>query len=127
MAQFAFSLVSPERELFSGDVDAVSVPGTEGIFEVRSGHAPVMATLSPGILEVRQSGQTHRTYIQGGFADVSPSGLTVLAEQAVAETDLSGDVLTGERARAEGVLKDVGADADAKIQAQRAMEALSKY
>ncbi|MEM9839084.1 MAG: ATP synthase F1 subunit epsilon [Pseudomonadota bacterium] len=127
MSQFSFSLVSPERELFSGDVDAVVVPGTEGIFEVRAGHAPLMATLSPGILEVHQGGQTHKTFVRGGFADVSPSGLTVLAEQAVAEGELSGDALTGERTRAEAVLKDDGADADAKLQAQRAVDALSKY
>ena len=127
MPQFAFSLVSPERELFSGDVDAVVIPGTEGIFEVRAGHAPLMATLSPGMLEVHQGGKTIRTYVRGGFADVSPSGLTVLAEKAVAEGDLKGDTLTGERDDAKATLADSGADPDAKLQAQRAMDALARF
>ena len=127
MSQFPFSLVSPERELFAGDVDAVVIPGTEGIFEVRAGHAPLMATISPGMLEVHQGGKSHKTYVRGGFADISPTGLTVLAEHAVGESDLKGDVLSGERDQAKAVLGDDGADADAKLQAQRAVDALSKY
>lgn len=127
MPQFAFSLVSPEREVFSGEVDSVSVPGTEGVFEVMAGHAPVMATLSPGLIEVRHGNETHRTFVRGGFADVSANGLTVLAEKAVAETELQGEVLTGEREIAKGVIDDKGAAADDKLQAQRALDALAKF
>ena len=127
MAQIAFSLVSPERELFSGDVDAVVIPGTEGIFEVRAAHAPLMATLSPGLLEVHAGGQVTKTYVRGGFADVSPNGLTVLAEKAVAEGELAGDVLTAERTQAEGTIADTGASPDAVLNARRAIDALSSY
>ncbi|MEM0928323.1 MAG: ATP synthase F1 subunit epsilon [Pseudomonadota bacterium] len=125
MSQFAFSLVSPERELFSGDVDAVVVPGTEGVFEVRAAHAPLMATLSPGIIEVHTGGSVHKTYIRGGFADVSVSGLTVLAEKAVAEADLAGDVLASERSEAEKLLTN---DApETVLNAQRAIDTLAGY
>ena len=125
MSQFAFSLVSPERELFSGQVDAVVVPGTEGVFEVRAAHAPLMATLSPGIIEVHTGGSVEKTYVRGGFADISQSGLTVLAEKAIAEADLQGDVLVSERGEAETMLKD---DApETVLNAQRAMDALAKY
>lgn len=127
MAQIAFSLVSPERELFSGDVDAVIVPGTEGIFEVRAAHAPLMATLSPGLLEVHSSSGVTKTYVRGGFADVSPNGLTILAEKAVAEDELQGDVLTSERAQAEATISDAGATSEAVLSARRAIEALSPY
>lgn len=127
MAQFAFSLVSPERELFSGDVDAVVVPGTEGTFEVRANHSPLMATLSPGILEVHQGGDVTRTFVRGGFADISPNGLTVLAEKAVGEQDLQGDTLTAERDTAQGVIDEEGASPDDVLNARRALDALSKY
>ncbi|MEM7741026.1 MAG: ATP synthase F1 subunit epsilon [Pseudomonadota bacterium] len=125
MSQFAFSLVSPERELFSGDVDAVVVPGTEGVFEVRAEHAPLMATLSPGIIEVHSGGSVQKTYVRGGFADVSQNGLTVLAEKAVAEADLNGDVLASERSEVEKLLSDDVPET--VLNAQRAIDALSKY
>lgn len=127
MSQFSFSLVSPERELFSGEVDAVLLPGTEGAFEVRAQHSPLMATLSPGILEVHRDGDVSRTFVRGGFADVSPNGLTVLAEQAVSEQDLQGDRLTSERDEAQSVLDAAGSTPEEALNARRALDALSKY
>ena len=50
MAVFHFELVSPERLLFSGDVEAVVVPGSEGQFTVMKGHAPTMSTMKPGLV-----------------------------------------------------------------------------
>ena len=83
MAKVHFSLVSPERELFSGEVDQVDAPGTEGDFGVLAGHAPFMTTLKEGQVTV-YDGQARRTFsIHGGFADVTPEGLTILAEHAV--------------------------------------------
>ncbi|MBW0151428.1 MAG: ATP synthase F1 subunit epsilon [Phenylobacterium sp.] len=77
-----FSLVSPERELYSGLVDQVDAPGTEGDFGVLAGHAPVMATLREGRVIVRNEGRETIYDVKGGFADVTASGLTILAEQA---------------------------------------------
>lgn len=84
---FHFDLVSPERLLFSEDVDQVDVPGVEGDFGVLEGHAPLVATLRPGILTVFSGGRQQRIVIYGGFAEVSPQGLTVLADRAVAVED----------------------------------------
>ena len=82
MASFHFSLVAPERELFAGEVDQVDAPGAEGDFGVLAGHAPFMTTLRPGEVVVRE-GSTRRIFtIQGGFADVTPAGFTLLAEHA---------------------------------------------
>jgi F-type H+-transporting ATPase subunit epsilon len=79
-----FSLVSPERELFSGEVDQVDAPGAEGDFGVLAGHAPFMTTLREGrSVKVYDGGRTRAFDVQGGFADVTPEGLTILAEQAV--------------------------------------------
>ncbi|MCX7588974.1 MULTISPECIES: ATP synthase F1 subunit epsilon [unclassified Phenylobacterium] len=77
-----FSLVSPERELFSGAVDQVDAPGTEGDFGVLADHAPFMTTLKVGQVKVYSGGAVKVFEIEGGFADVTPEGLTILAEQA---------------------------------------------
>jgi F-type H+-transporting ATPase subunit epsilon len=82
-AKLHFSLVSPERELFSGQVDQVDAPGTEGDFGVLAGHAPFMTTLKEGEVRVYNDGRVRTFGVRGGFADVTPDGLTVLAEHAV--------------------------------------------
>jgi F-type H+-transporting ATPase subunit epsilon len=77
-----FSLVSPERELFSGLVDQVDAPGSEGDFGVLANHAPFMTALKEGQVRVHQDGQITVYDVRGGFADVTPEGLTILAEHA---------------------------------------------
>ncbi len=84
-----FSLVSPSRELFSGEVDHVIAPGTEGEFGVLAHHAPFMTTLKNGIVRVLEGDAVKmRIYVRGGFADVTPAGLTILAEEARNLTDV---------------------------------------
>ena len=82
-AKLHFSLVSPQRELFSGEVDQVDAPGTEGDFGVLAGHAPFMTTLKEGQVRVYDAGKVRAFAVRGGFADVTPEGLTILAEHAV--------------------------------------------
>ncbi len=88
---FKFELVSPERVLMSEDVEQVVLPGSEGDFAVLVGHAPFVSTLRPGVLDVTTSTGRKRLLVKGGFAEVDPARLTVLAEQAfdVAEVDSS--------------------------------------
>ena len=86
---FRFELVSPERLLVSEEVDSVTAPGAEGEFTVLARHAPFMSTLKPGLVEVRGlSGDTRRIFVRGGFADVTPAGLTILADEAIRLEDL---------------------------------------
>lgn len=83
-------IVSPERLLFSAVVKSVTVPGAEGYFTVLGDHAPLMTTLRPGFVTVLDTaGISHVYFVRGGFADVSPEGLTILAEEAkpIAEFD----------------------------------------
>lgn len=81
---FKLELVSPERLLFSGEVEQVMVPGSEGDMTVLAYHAPLLTTLRPGMLDIAFPGGEHQRYfIRGGFAEVGPSGLTVLAETAI--------------------------------------------
>ena len=84
MASFPFELVSPERLLFTGEVESVVVPGSEGELTVLKDHAPLMTTLKPGIVTVTEAGgRSQRLFVRGGFADVAPTGLTILAESSV--------------------------------------------
>jgi len=103
---FQFELVSPEKLLMSDVVDQVVMPGSEGYFTVLKGHAPTMSTMRPGVLEVNQSGGTLRIFVRGGFADVTPAGLTVLAEQAVPVEDIDDQLLAGEVKNAEEDVAD---------------------
>jgi F-type H+-transporting ATPase subunit epsilon len=84
MASFHFELVAPEKLIFSGEVESVIVPGTEGEFTVLKDHAPVISALRPGVVVIGQGGSTtQRLYVRGGFAEVAPSGLTILADLAL--------------------------------------------
>jgi F-type H+-transporting ATPase subunit epsilon len=96
MPTLHFDLVSPERLLFSGEVDQVDVPGLEGDFGVLAGHAPLFASLRPGIMTVHREGGTLKVVVNGGFAEVNPEGLTVLADMAVPLEDFDRDVLARE-------------------------------
>ena len=88
MTTFHFDLVSPEKLAFSGEVDQVDIPGVEGDFGVLAGHAPVVATIRPGILTVTTGGQHQKISVLGGLAEVSEKGLTVLADVATSMADL---------------------------------------
>ena len=96
MATFHFDLVSPARLVFAGDVTQVDVPGVEGDFGVLAGHAPVVATLRPGILTIFASGGRQRFVVFGGFAEVSPTGMTVLAEVAVPHAEADRAAITAQ-------------------------------
>ena len=76
-------IVSPERLVLSETVTSVTVPGTEGYFTVMNDHAPFMTTLKPGFITVTKDSGAEVYFVKGGFADVSPAGLTILAEQSV--------------------------------------------
>ena len=87
-----FDLVSPESLVLSAQVDSVSVPGLEGDFGVLPNHSPVMAMVRPGVLRVENDGEVIDYHVDGGFVDVTPEGVTVLAER----------ILTAEEAADQG-------------------------
>jgi F-type H+-transporting ATPase subunit epsilon len=121
MALLKFELVSPERLLLSAGVQQVTVPGTEGEFTVLPGHAPVLSTLRPGVVDVTTAeGANERIFVRGGFAEVNPSGLTVLAEVALPLAELDSATLENEIRNAE---EDV-ADAKDDESRRRAQESL---
>jgi F-type H+-transporting ATPase subunit epsilon len=108
MATFHFDLVSPEKLLFSGEVDQVDVPGTEGDFGVLAGHAPTVSALRPGIMTVFVGGQAQKMVVLGGFAEVSADGkLTVLADLADSVEDFDRAVLSERIAAQEEKVKEL--------------------
>ena len=84
MASFQFELVAPEKLVYSGEVESVVIPGTEGEFTVLKDHAPLISAIRPGVIVVEKTAAAKlRLYVRGGFAEVVPSGLTILADQAL--------------------------------------------
>ena len=85
--KISFDLVSPERLLLSAKADMVTVPGTEGYMGVMAGHSPLVSTLRAGMIDVQVDGKDDRYFIRGGFAEISPTKITVMAEEAVPRSD----------------------------------------
>ena len=117
MATFHFDLVSPEKIAFSGEVEQVDVPGTEGDFGVLAGHAPVVATIRPGILTVMAGGTQQKIIVLGGLAEVSAKGLTVLADVATSLQDLDRAALADQISGMEAKLAQTqGSELDRAIE-----------
>jgi F-type H+-transporting ATPase subunit epsilon len=121
---FKFELVSPERVLLSEQAEHVVLPGSQGDFGVLPGHAPLISTLRPGVLNVELPGAARRMFVNGGFAEVEPDRLTVLAETAFdvgsaeASRRIAAALETAELALAEA------ADDQARFSAQDAVDSL---
>jgi F-type H+-transporting ATPase subunit epsilon len=97
MAAFHFELVSPEKLVYSGEVESVIVPGTEGEFTVLKDHAPLISTMKPGVVVIEETpAKKLRLFVPGGFAEVAPSGLTILADKALPLAELDSATLDAE-------------------------------
>ncbi len=121
-----FELVSPEKLLMSEDVQYVTVPGTEGDFTVMPRHAPVLSTIRPGVITVLQDGGgEERIFIRGGFAEVNPEGLTLLAEEAVPMADVSRETLDRHIKDLEEDVADASSD-EKRARVQEALDHLKQ-
>ena len=87
-----FDLVSPERRLSSVQAREVQIPGTDGDLTAMAGHVPTITTLRPGVLRVVHAGGTDEFVVSGGFAEVTATGVSVLAEQALPRAELTPEV-----------------------------------
>ncbi len=111
MATFPFELVSPDKVVFNGPAQAVVVPGLEGDFQVLTDHAPTMTAVRPGVVGIDDAQGKHiRIFVRGGFADVNPLGLILLAETAIPFEDLNAEKLGEEIKSAEEDLADASED-----------------
>ena len=120
--KLTFSLVSPEAELFSGEVDQVDVPGSEGDLGILPNHSPLMAAIRTGAITVYNDGVETKYFVQGGFADVTPAGLTVLAEKASLLSDVDSEAVRADIEAATKALEDM--DGEAALAMQQNLDGL---
>ncbi|GJL90804.1 F0F1 ATP synthase subunit epsilon [Hyphococcus sp.] len=120
-----FNLVSPERELMSADVDQVDIPGTEGWIGVLPNHSPLMTALAPGMVRIKSGSDETRIFVRGGFAEISPAGLTVLAEEAMKAEQLDAAAIAQQVKNAEEDLADADTD-EKKLAANQALASLKE-
>ena len=88
-----FDLVSPERRLASVQASEVQIPGADGDLTAMEGHAPTITTLRPGVLRAVTAEGVKSYVVTGGFAEISATGVTVLAERAVPTEEATGTIL----------------------------------
>ena len=123
--KFHFNLVSPEKELMSADVDQVDIPGAEGWIGVLPNHSPLMTTLAPGMVRIKTGSDEQRIFVRGGFAEISPAGLTVLAEEAMKPEDIDAAAIAQKVKDAEEDLADADTD-EKKLAAQQSLDRLKE-
>jgi F-type H+-transporting ATPase subunit epsilon len=119
MTTFHFELVSPAKLLFEGAVVSVAIPGVEGDMTVMAGHAALMTSLRPGVVTITEGNTSKRLFVRGGFADVNPDGLTILAEQAIPVEELSAETIAAEMKNAEEDLRDAKTDEAKRLGAEK--------
>jgi F-type H+-transporting ATPase subunit epsilon len=116
MAKVSFRLVMPERELVNTEADMVVVPGSEGDFGVLHGHAPLISTVRPGVLEVFQGNKVEQRFmVVGGIAEVTPERCTVLADEAVPFEQVTPEELADRERLAQEELSDAATDAEKAV------------
>lgn len=118
-----FSLVSPERELFSGEVDQVVVPGSDGQFGALVNHAPLMSVVKSGVIRIIKGNQETKMYVGGGIVDVSGKGVAILAEDAVDLNSIDKAAFEKDLKNAQEDLRDAKSDAE-KAKASKSVERL---
>ncbi|MGJ8587573.1 MAG: F0F1 ATP synthase subunit epsilon [Yoonia sp.] len=92
MANLQFDLVSPERRLASVEATEVRIPGADGDLTAMANHAPTITTLRPGVLTVVHGGGSDAYVVSGGFAEITATGVSVLAEQALPQAEVTQEV-----------------------------------
>ena len=126
---FQFDLVSPERRLASVVATEVNIPGADGDMTAMAGHAPTITTLRPGVLRAHGMGGIKAYVVTGGFAEITATGVSVLAERAVPLDEITPaimDALVADASEAAAVSseKDV---ADKTVADLMAMQAAAGY
>ena len=122
----SFEMVSPDRLLATADVDMVVVPGMEGDFGILPGHAPLISTMRPGVVEVHdESKDIEQIFVRGGFAEVTPESVTILAEEAIAMADLGRDTLEQKIGYAREDVEDAKTD-EARDRAQHKLDQMTQ-
>jgi F-type H+-transporting ATPase subunit epsilon len=122
-----FELVSPAKLLISEPVEMVVVPGSEGNFGALPGHAPMLSTVRPGVIDIYAKGAViNRIFVAGGFAEVTEGRCTVLAEEAIPLAEMTREGVEAQLAAARDALQEADealekAQAESRIKVAEAM------
>ncbi|MCF2947220.1 F0F1 ATP synthase subunit epsilon [Paraglaciecola aquimarina] len=126
-ATVQLDVVSAETSIFSGEVEAIQVTGSEGELGIHPGHAPLLTTLLPGMVRlVKQAGEEENIYINGGVLEIQPGNVTVLADTAIRAEDLDEQAALDAKKRAEEHIADQGADFNYAEAAAELAEAIAQ-
>ncbi len=127
MATMHCDIVSAEREIFSGTVTMVSVTGSLGELGILPGHAPLLTGLRPGPVQLRlESGEEEVFFASGGFLEVQPGVVTILADTAARAEDLDEAAAVEAREAAERALSEQAADFDFSMAASQLADAMAQ-
>ncbi|HUV13967.1 MAG TPA: ATP synthase F1 subunit epsilon [Acidobacteriota bacterium] len=105
-------IVTPERQFFCGEVDAVTVPGINGYMGILPGHAPLLSELKIGVITARKGKDEERFFCSWGFVEVLSDQVSVLAEQVEAASEIDRDEASSDKEKADGLLKSKDPDSD---------------
>ena len=114
-------IVTVERQLYNDDVDMVVAPGSEGVLGILPNHAPLLTSLSYGELIVRKEGREEAFAIGGGYMDVQPHKITVLADGAERADEINLDRARAARDRAQKLIEEGGLSLDDLLRAEAAL------
>lgn len=109
----------------SAEVDQVDIPGAEGWLGILPNHAPLMTTLAPGMVRIVTGSEEKRIFVRGGFAEISPDGLTLLAEEAMPAEELDAAKIAERIKFAEEDVADADTD-EKKLAAQQSLDRLNE-
>ena len=122
---FTLTLVTPNKKLLTDiEIDEVIVPAHQGQLDILPGHAPLVSTLKPGTLKIREKGQTkmRSAVICWGYIEVNPAGVVVLADSAEWPEEIDKEQVRKDLAEAQARLQEAGLSIDDKITAQRKLD-----
>ncbi|WP_032093273.1 MULTISPECIES: F0F1 ATP synthase subunit epsilon [Pasteurellaceae] len=127
MATFKLTVVSAEQNIFSGDVRSIQATGSEGELGILPGHTPLLTAIKPGIVKLTlENGSEDVIYVSGGFLEVQPNVVTVLADVAIRGKELDGDRIREAKRRAEQNIVSGAKDANYELLASKLSKELAK-
>lgn len=109
-SSFDLTVVSAEQEIFRGEVNSIQVSGVQGDLGVLPGHTPLLTEIKPGVLKINKDGKLDVIYVSGGFVEIQPTVVTVLADTAIRGDELDKDRILAATKRAEGLASDGSVD-----------------
>ena len=127
MATFNLTVVSAERKIFSGNVKSIQATGIEGELGILPGHTPLLTAIKPGIVKFTlENDQEEVIYVSGGFLEVQPSVVTVLADVAIRGGELDSERILAAKKRAEDNIREHHNDADFELLTAKLAKELAK-